>query len=85
MPSIASIVAAMRRAPTNVRFADLRKVCEHYFGPPRQSGSSHVVFRTPWRGDPRVNIQSDRGKAKTYQVRQVLTAIDRLEESDGAD
>ena len=75
----------MRRAPTNVRFADLRKVCEHYFGPPRQSGSSHVVFRTPWRGDPRVNIQSDRGKAKTYQVRQVLTAIDRLEESDGAD
>lgn len=75
-------MTAMRRAPTNVRFRDLRKVCEHYFGEPRQSGSSHMVFRTPWRGDPRVNIQSDRGTAKAYQVRQVLKAIDRLEAGD---
>lgn len=79
MANVAAIVAAMRRAPTNVRFADLRKVCEHYFGQPRQSGTSHAVFRTPWRGDPRVNIQSDHGKAKAYQVRQVLKAIERLE------
>lgn len=82
MANVASLVAAMRRAPTNVRFADLRKVCEHYFGEPRQSGTSHAVFRTPWRGDPRVNIQSDHGKAKAYQVRQVLKAIDRLEAGD---
>lgn len=80
MADIASIVAAMRRAPTNVRFADVIKVCEHYFGPPRQRGSSHVVFKTPWRGDPRVNLQEAKGKAKAYQVRQVLKAIDRLEE-----
>lgn len=79
MVAIDSIVAAMRRAPTNVRFADLRKVCEHYFGEPRQSGGSHLVFRTPWCGDPRVNIQSDRGQAKAYQVRQVLKVIDRWE------
>lgn len=70
----------MRRAPANVRYADLRKVCEHYFGPPRQVGTSHAVFQTPWRGDPRVNIQSDHGKAKPYQVRQVLKAIERTEE-----
>lgn len=82
MNNVASIVAVMRRAPTNVRFADPRKVCEHYFGEPRQSGSSHMVFRTPWRGDPRVNIQSDRGTAKAYQVRQALKAIDRLEAGD---
>jgi hypothetical protein len=30
-------------------------------------------------GDPRVNIQNDRGKAKAYQVRQVLKAIDKKE------
>jgi len=35
-------------------------------------------FKTPWVGDPRINIQNDRGKAKTYQVRQVLLAIDKL-------
>lgn len=33
----------------------------------------------PWPGDPRVNIQNSNGRAKAYQVRQVLEAIDRLE------
>lgn len=35
--------------------------------------------RPPWAGDPRINIQDDKGKAKPYQVRQVLLAIDKLE------
>ena len=73
------ILGHMRTEPANVRFADLRLICERYFGPPRNKGGSHLVFRTPWAGDPRVNIQNDRGKAKAYQVRQVLQAIDRLE------
>ena len=47
---------------------------------PRTSGGSHLVFKTPWPGDPRVNIQNDHGKAKTYQVRQVLQAIEKLKE-----
>lgn len=48
---------------------------------PRQSGTSHAVFKTPWPGDPRVNIQRSRGgEAKPYQVRQVLKAIDKLKE-----
>lgn len=68
----------MQASPAGVRFADLMKVCEHHFGPPRQSGTSHAVFKTPWPGDPRVNIQGDKGKAKAYQVRQVLDAIEKL-------
>jgi hypothetical protein len=75
---IAKILSQMQASPTSVRFADLAKVCEHFFGPPRQSGSSHAVFKTPWPGDPRVNIQNDKGKAKAYQVRQVLEAISKL-------
>jgi len=43
-------------------------------------GTSHAVFKTPWAGDPRINIQEDKGKAKAYQVRQVLLAIDKLED-----
>lgn len=70
----------MRREPRNVRFADLFKVCAEHFGEPRQSGTSHAVFKTPWAGDPRVNIQNDRGKAKAYQVRQILSAIDKIKE-----
>jgi len=74
----------MRREPTNVRFAARFRVCEEFFGKPRQSGSSHAVFKTPWPGDPRVNIQNDRGKAKAYQVRQVLLAIEKLKEKQRA-
>ena len=45
------------------------------------SGTSHRVYKTPWAGDPRVNIQNDRGKAKAYQVWQVLLAVERLEDA----
>lgn len=83
MAHMDDLIAAMRVNAQGVRFSDLRRVCEHYFGPPRQTGSSHLVFKTPWPGDPRVNIQDDKGKAKAYQVRQVLKAIDRLEKRDG--
>ena len=79
MNSIQEIVERMRGEPANVRFGDLRKVCESFFGEPRQSGGSHLVFKTPWPGDPRVNIQDAGGKAKPYQVRQVLRAIEKLE------
>ena len=40
------------------------------------------MYRTPWQGDPRVNIQNDHGKAKAYQVTQVLAAIDKITKED---
>jgi hypothetical protein len=74
------IIDQMRRSPQNVRFDDLAKVCAEYFGEPRQQGTSHKVYKTPWHGDPRVNIQRGKdGNAKAYQVRQVLDAIARIE------
>ena len=69
----------IRRSPRNVRFDDLRKVCDRYFGEHRRHGS-HLIYHTPWPGEPLVNIQSRKGMAKPYQVRQVLKAIDKLEE-----
>ena len=77
MGSIENIIQQMEGTPKGVRFADLCKVCEYYFGEVRQE-SSHFIYKTPWPGDPRINIQNDRGKAKAYQVRQVLRAIERL-------
>ena len=79
MATVETILATLRQNPRGGRFLDLCKVCDFYFGPARQSGSSHRIYKTPWSGDPRVNIQNDSGKAKAYQVRQVLKAIDRLE------
>jgi hypothetical protein len=75
-----SLLIKMRQQPQNIRFAELEKLCRQYFGEPRQHGTSHQVYKTPWPGDPRVNIQKDKGgKAKPYQVKQVLIAIDKLE------
>ena len=79
MATVEEKVTELQVNPKGVRFADLCRVCEHYFGSPRQKGTSHRVYKTPWQGDPRVNIQDDRGKAKAYQVRQVLKAIERWE------
>lgn len=81
MSDIEDLVDHMRKAPANVRYTDLCRVCDHYFGKARQESTSHRIYKTPWLGDPRVNIQSDKGKAKAYQVRQVLKAIDKMEDS----
>jgi hypothetical protein len=83
--SVEKLEDGMRANPAGVSFNDLRKVCEHYFGDPRNSASSHVVFKMPWPGDPRVNIQNDKGKAKAYQVRQVIEAIDKLNQQRGGE
>jgi hypothetical protein len=81
MTNVDDILEQIKRNPQDVRFADLCRICDLYFGKARQSGSSHRIYRTPWPGDPRVNIQNNKGKAKAYQVKQVLMAIEKLEVS----
>jgi len=78
MTAIEKIIKRMRANPSDVRFSDLVKVCTAFFGPPRNTGGSHTVFKTPWHGDPRINLQRAAGKAKAYQVKQVMEAIDKL-------
>jgi len=82
MASIPDIVARMRENPKGIRFSDLCKVCDHYFGKARLYGGSHRIYKTPWPGDPRVNIQNDKGRAKVYQVHQVISAIGKLEKQN---
>ncbi|MFC1886580.1 toxin HicA [Thermodesulfobacteriota bacterium] len=84
MAKISDILTQMKRNPNDVRFADLCKICENFFGKPRNKSGSHRIFKTPWQGDPRINIQNNKGKAKTFQVKQVLLAIEKLEVDHGA-
>jgi predicted RNA binding protein YcfA (HicA-like mRNA interferase family) len=67
--------------PNNVQFNDLLNICIKYFGQPRIKGSHHI-FKTPWKGDPRINIQKDGKMAKPYQVKIVIKAIKKLEENN---
>lgn len=56
------------------------KVAKHYFGMPRKDGTSQHVFKTGSQTDSLVNLQESKdGKAKAYQVRQLLEAVDRVE------
>ena len=82
MSEVAEIVVRMRRNPKGIRFSDLCKVCDAFFGEARQKRTSHRVYKTSWPGDPRINMQNDKGFAKAYQVRQALKAIDKLESED---
>ncbi len=80
MNDIMALIQELRQNPKGIRFSRLARICDHYFGPPRRRGTSHSVYRTPWPGDPRVNIQEGRnGLAKDYQVRQVIKALEMLE------
>ncbi len=70
--------------PRNVKFKDLLTICKKYFGEPRIKGSHHI-FKTPWPGDPRINIQKDGSMAKPYQVKAVVLAIEKLKETRNVD
>ncbi len=68
-------IAELEGNEDNVRFKRLLRICEKVFGEYRIRGSHHI-FKTPWPMDPRVNLQRGKGgKAKRYQVRQVLKAL----------
>lgn len=78
-----AIITSMKRDilanPQNVNFRDLLEICRRYYGEPRIRGSHHI-FKTPWKGDPRINIQKDGKMAKPYQVKMVQKALEKLEE-----
>ena len=74
-------IAKLEKERNNTRFAYLVRVCQEHFGNARIKGSHHI-FKTPWIGDPRINLQSDGNKAKPYQIDQVIDALRKLHEME---
>jgi hypothetical protein len=73
-------IQELNKSEKQIRFSRLVATCEFFFGNYRVSGSHHI-FKTPWQGDPRINLQKEKGNnAKPYQVRQVLRALRKLKE-----
>lgn len=76
-----SLLARVSSSPNNTRFEDALALAACWGFLPRKSrgGGSHVVLRR--EGYPgHLNFQNAGGKAKPYQVRQLLAAIERLRE-----
>ncbi len=77
---VETILGDMRANPGGIKFSDACKVADHFFGAfgkPRIAGSHHI-YKMPWPGDPRINLQKDGPKAKRYQVVQMLEAVEKL-------
>lgn len=75
--SIENLIAELEEKEKNIKFSRLFQICELQFGACRINGSHHI-FRTPWQGDPRVNLQRVEKMAKPYQVRQVIRCLRKL-------
>lgn len=79
---ISEVMDRLGRNPSGVRFTELVRICNRYFGEPRKQSTNHRVYKTPWQGDPRVNVQDKKGMAKPCQVRQVMKALEKLAEEE---
>ena len=78
---IEKLIKELETNDKNIRFSRLLTICEDTFGEYRTSGSHHI-FKTPWQGDPRINLQKLKGNlSKPYQVRQVLRCLRKLKET----
>jgi hypothetical protein len=71
-----------RASPKSLTFTEACTLAEAYFGKPRQGSGSHIaIYKMPWQGDPRINLQKgEGGKAKEYQIKQLIKAIDKQKE-----
>lgn len=75
--SIDNLIAELEEREKNIMFSRLFQICELLFGACRINGSHHI-FKTPWQGDPRINLQKVGKMAKPYQVRQVISCLRKL-------
>lgn len=70
------LIRAMRNNPSDVRFDDICKVAELIGFRLRGQAGSHRTFAR--EGEPvLLNFQDVKGKAKPYQVRQLLDMVDK--------
>lgn len=73
----AKLLERARSSPAGLRFSQLCRLAEALgFEFKRQKGS-HRIYRHA-RAQELLNFQNDGGAAKAYQVRQLLSCIDRL-------
>lgn len=74
---IGNLLSELAEKEKNIRFSRLLKICEDVFGGSRISGGHHI-FKTPWPGDPRINLQKAGNMAKPYQVKQVIESLKKF-------
>ena len=69
------LLAEAQESPANFRFNDLISLAKMFGFEERRQKGSHIIMVNPVHG-LFMNFQNQKGKAKPYQVRQLLKAID---------
>lgn len=84
MPKCDKLLERARKSPSDLRFTEICQLAECYgFVFDRQAGSHRIYKRRGW---PQViNFQEWKGKAKPYQVRQLLKVIDLIQNEERTD
>ncbi len=84
MPNVAKIETKARRNPRLAQLLRSSRPCVPLLWRAAQGSGSHVaIFKMPWQGDPRINLQAGAGgSAKEYQVKQLVKAIEKLKEEN---
>jgi len=73
-----SLLARALREPASLRFVEVCRLAEcHGFERVRTRGSHHIYKRPGFTRH--LNLQDVTGRAKPYQVRQLLSALDELD------
>ena len=76
------LLAKAKRNPAGLRLEELCRLAEHAgFEFVRQRGS-HRIYRHHGLGGT-LSVQDFRGEAKPYQVRQLISVIEEIEDFDG--
>jgi len=80
MDRCAKLLDKANNPPKNLRFRDLCALAECYGWVFQRLSGSHRIYMHPLLGSSAamMNFQSRRGKAKPTQVRQLLGAIEEL-------
>lgn len=78
MPDCDKLLKRAEKSPKNLRFSEVCQLAECYgFLFARQRGTSHRIYKHPKLRDV-MNFQDNQGRAKPYQVKQLLNAIKEL-------
>lgn len=78
--SAEKILAQARNNPKGLRFSELQRLAKALGYELSRVNGSHHIYTHPTRPElPQLNMQEDKGMAKAYQVRQVLSVIDEFE------
>ena len=76
MPRREKLLEKAIESPSNMRFDELCALAEEYGFAPRGGKGSHRIFKR--EGVRPMSFQDDGGKAKAYQVKQLLDKLREL-------